>query len=378
MPSIDPNAWAGAQKAAAVSILGDEAPPVLGVGSQFYNRNRWTARILFGKIAEGIKLGNGLTEWMVTNAVQAANSVQVWDKKIVVAALSDADRNVKRGNKKPKRVRLAGVYHETWHTKYSCTRDLTFEEVWGPLQERWNLIPDPEKNWPKLVGQVLHWGNLIEDIRIERRGCEDHPGARSVMPDLQDFILRQEGVGVSVSEHRSKMIGPMQVIAGTFRDLGLGYKSNLQKSALERYKAADKAAWDLVTKDALRPLMDRSINMTADDDLGHWWAAMEVVAILFNLIQQQPEPQQGEPQQQPEPQQGEPQESQEQQGDPQESQEQQGDPQEQPKNRVFKVGDRAKIKTGIHAGREVEVVSAGIPHPETGVQDLEFRLVEPD
>ncbi len=298
IPSIDPNAWAGAQKAAAVSILGDNAPPVLSVGVQFYNQNRWTARILFSNIARGIKLGNGLTEWMVKDAVRLANSEQVWEKKIVVAALSDADRNVKRGNKKPKRVRLAGVYHETWHTKYSCTRNLTFGEVWAPLQERWNLIPDPDKNWPKLVGQVLHWGNLIEDIRIERRGCEDHPGARSVMPDLQDFILRQEGMGVSVSEHRAKMVGPMQVIAGTFRDLGLGYKSSLQKSALDRYKAADRAAWDLVTKGALRPLMDRSINMAADDDLGHWWAAMEVVAILFNLIaQQQPEPQQPEPQQ---------------------------------------------------------------------------------
>ena len=43
---------------------------------------------------------------------------------------------------------------------------------------------------------------------------------------------------------------------------------------------------------------------------------------------------------------------------------------------VFKKGDRAKLKSGPHKGRMVEVTRASLPHPETGVQKLEYALVE--
>jgi hypothetical protein len=412
MPAIDPIAWANAQNAASKSILGEDSPPVVSGGSSFYNVNRWTARVAFDNIVKGVKLGNPLTGWMVETAVGAANATRVHNKRINVAVLSEADRRGQNGRNLPKRIRLGGVYHEDWHTKYSCTRNLKISEVYGPLRERWGLIPDPDQNWPKLIGQVLHWGNLIEDIRIERRGCEDHPGAGSVMPDLQDFILKQEGMGKSVSEHRGVEVGPMQAIGGTFRDLGLGYDTPLQREALNKYKTQQPAAWKLVTEGALRPLLDRAINMTREDDLGHWWLAMEVIAEIFKLFpqktqkqgepkeqekpqdQEEQEPQDQEPQEQ-EPQDQEPQEQEPQEQEPQDQedqpqgQEQEQEPQDQeeqepqeqkPRNnhRVFKVGDRAKLKSGPHAGREVEVTDAGVPDPVTGVQQLLFRLVEPD
>lgn len=377
------NAMREAQQAAGESILGENCPPVRATGKMFYNINRWTARILFDKIAKGIKLGNGLNEWMVHTAVNAANATVVPDhrKQLNVAAWGPADSEAK--TRKPQRVRIAGVYHESWHDKYSCTRDLTFEEVWGPLQERWNLIPDPDKNWPQLVGMVLHWGNLIEDIRIERRGCEDHPGAGSVMPDLQDFILEQEGMGLVVNEHRASMVGPMQVIAGTFRDLGLGYETPTQRNAVIRYAASSPEHFQLVADGELRPLLDRAINMTREDDLGHWWLAMEVVAFLFGLVKSQQQP--------PPPQKVEEGESGE--GEPTEGEPDEGEPSgggggfpnddedttddkksnPPPQGHVWKVGDRAEIKA---TGQMVEVVAAGVPHPETGIQDLQWSLVE--
>ena len=403
-----------AQQAAGESILGKNCVPVHASGSMFFNINRWTARILFGGLCKAIELGNGLDKWTVANAVANANATQVpdWKKKLNVAAWGPADSEAK--TRKPQRVRIAGVYHEAWHTKYSCTRDLTIEEVWGPLQKLWNLIPDPEKNWPKLVGMVLHWGNLIEDIRIERRGCEDHPGAGSVMPDLQDFILEQEGMGLVVNEHRASMVGPMQVIAGTFRDLGLGYETPTQRNALIRYTTAAPQHFELVNSGELRPLLDRAINMTREDDLGHWWLAMEVVAFLFNLVkpndpppteEEEAEPEQGEGEQgegeqgEPEGEQGEPEGEQGEagEGEPGEGEAAEGDtggegeggasmdfpeedqdetPNKNPNKNLpmaYKVGDRAEIKA---TGQVVEVVSAGLPDPVTGVQQLQWSLVE--
>lgn len=396
------NAMREAQQAAGESILGKDCPTVRATGKMFFNVNRWTARILFGEIAKGIALGNGLTEWMVRSAVAAANATFVPDykKQLNVAAWGPADSEAK--TRKPQRVRIAGVYHESWHDKYSCTRDVTFEEVWGPLQACWKLLPDPDKNWPTLVGMVLHWGNLIEDVRIERRGCEDHPGAGSVMPDLQDFILEQEGNGLVVNEHRAGMVGPMQVIAGTFRDVGLGYETPTQRNALIRYAASSPEHYQLVNAGELRPLLDRAINMTREDDLGHWWLAMEVVAYLFGLVKaEQPEP--SPPEEGGEPGEGEPGEGEgkgeptegEGEGEPGEGEPTEGEgegepsggtgdfPNEEdandkkasppPKGHVWKVGDRAEIKT---TGQVVEVVAAGVPHPETGVQDLQWSVVE--
>ncbi len=91
--AIDPNAWAAAQKAAAKSIVEDSVE-VRAAGTQFYNMNRWTARICFGKIKDGIELGNGLDEWLVRSAVNAANNTRVYNRVVNVAALSDADKKI--------------------------------------------------------------------------------------------------------------------------------------------------------------------------------------------------------------------------------------------------------------------------------------------
>ena len=188
------------------------------------------------------------------------------------------------------------------------------------------------------------------------------------MEDLQDLILQMEEEGRAASEHRGLPTNDdMAVVMGAYRDLGLGYQTERQLAALDAYKKRSPAGWRLVTQGALKPLLDRAINIERDDDLGHWWIAMEIVAILASLGQQQP-------QQPPEPGEGE--------GEP-------GDGPPMPPGEpgdgkgkgkpmpfpLFKVGDRAKAKRGPHKGKIVEVTFAGLPDAD-GRQSLKFAVVE--
>jgi hypothetical protein len=254
--------------------------------------------------------------------------------------------------------------------------------VWPQILEAWQQAPqDPatgHRPWGKLTRFLLSWDNIIDDVRIERRGCEKYPGAQVKMEALQDLILTQEGQGRETQGHRTIPKNSMSVVVGAFRDLGLGYQTPLQDVALASYQTADPKAWALVTdpKGPVAPLLARAIDLPAAPNLEGMWLAMEMVTTLLTWMPPAPPPpppssggQGGEDEDHDE---GPPSDG----GDEEEGPPSEGPPPRAP--RVFKRGDRATLKTGPNKGREVEVTLAGLPHPDTGIQDLEFALVEPD
>jgi hypothetical protein len=349
--------WIGAAQASVDSVLGADSPKVSARGQSFFNVNRWTARVLFGKLAESIRYGNEMGEALVRNALDLANWTTVPKREIVIAAVPD------RIPPWLARSSVGGRYHEAWHDLYSCTRDLTFDEINGPLMARWDLVDD----WTTLVGAVLTWGNVIEDIRIERHGCREFPGSQDKMEDLQDLILVMEAEGRTAAEHKGLPSNDdMAVVMGAFRDLGLGYDTEKQQAALAGYQQRSPQGWALVTQGPLKPLLDRAITMGRDDDLGHWWLAMEVVAVLASLgnkPQGRPQPPGGD-----EGQPGQP-------GPPSDDDTEGKGKGKPPRFPLFKVGDRAKAKRGAYAGKIVEVTFAG-PPDEDGRQSLKFAVVE--
>ena len=341
--------------AASVGAVGVDRK-VSARGAAFFNRDRWTARVAQSKISEIIRLNGEIPlADLVSYAVQSANGEYVPHPEIVVAAPPE------RLDARAQRASIGGNYHEAAHSLYSCTRDLSEEEVMAGLQPRLALLPMSQ--WAALTGMVLHWGNLIEDIRIERVMCREYPGASDKLSDLQDLILQQEGMGQGGEGHKALPNDDLRVIMGAFRDLGLGYQSETQKQALLSYKQQNPAAYALVESGDLRPMLDRAINMDKDDDLGHWWLALEVVAYLVNSNQKsEPEPQ--PPEGEPEPPVGDPPVGDPPVGDPPVGEPQPPEPGKgkdkgKPQKPVFRKGDRVMLRGVKH-----EVTFAGPPDAE--------------
>lgn len=354
--------WAQTHQASVDAILGPGVRPISSRGSRFYNRDAWTQRAFMASLCEWAKLNPGLRPDMSTvqNWVRMANAAHVHDPEIVIATTPES---LPRGTAM---ALVGGAYHEAWHTRYSRRTRLKLSDVFPKILDYWDLIP--AEKWAGLTGFLLTWDNIIDDIRIERRGCEEFPGALEKMEALQDLILRQEGKEEDVSSgHRSRgssgTSSVMSVIIGAFRDIGLGYDTPLQNLSLRNYAKSNPPAYRMVAEGSLRPLLDRAIALPAAPDLGGMWLAMEVVAAVLHLAESPPKKQQssggsGE---------GEAGGSCAQPGSPTE-----GEPKKDAgkKPRVFKVGDRAKIKK---TGQVIEVTWAGVPHPETGEQELRWQ-----
>jgi hypothetical protein len=268
---------------------------------------------------------------------------------------------------------VGGAYHEAWHTRYSRRTSLALYEVAQPLAERWGLLK--VGSWANLAGKVLEWSNIIEDIRIERVGCREFPGALPRMEALQDLILKQESEGMaSARAHGIKVNKALNAVTCYFRDVGLGYTTLAQKTALKGYDAQGV----MFVETVLRPQLDAAMNLKAKDNLACVWLAMEVVAAIANASQGDGEGEDGE--------QGKPEKQKGQKGKGKGKPEKQDKPEQGEQGgkgkgsnapRTFKVGDRATVKAGPYAGREVEVTFASAPD-ENGVQDLRFALVEQD
>jgi hypothetical protein len=129
---------------------------------------------------------------------------------------------------------------------------------------------------------ILDWGNLIEDIRIERRGIEQFPFTSVKMHDLQDFVLRQEHEG----RLKTGLWSPLSTVSALFRDAGLGYATDTSMAAKDFYFQTHPAMCDLVLNGDLRPLLDEAIALTVSDDLGHLRLAMDVVAKISHMSNQ--------------------------------------------------------------------------------------------
>lgn len=388
---LDGSRWRASHQQTVDSVLVNTGVrrKVSSRGSAFYNMDSWTGRKFGAALCEWARLNPGRTpqRYDVFMWVENANHGMLpeYQKGITIAATPDD---------LPKGLAMAlvgGGYHEGWHTLYSRRTTISIDEVWPKVLDLWNLIPyapaEGRKGWAGLTSAILHWSNIIEDIRIERVGCREFPGAPRKMEALQDLILRQEEEGREASGHRSLNVNDdLSVVVGTFRDLGLGYQTPAQKVALAGYKERSPKGWDMVTKGPLAPFLERTLALGPQDDLDCMWLAMEVVAAILDATKT-PEPEEEEESeegekaqgaQQPPPDQLEAEWFQDNDED-EEEEESEAPPMPMPnKPLLYKVGDRATLNTGPHKGRIVEVTRASLPHPETGVQKLEFALVEDD
>lgn len=268
--------WKASHQASVVSILGADAPPVYSMGSMFYNVDRWTLRILVKQMCEWAKANPKCipTQSVISLWVTTANNERVdpKDRKIVIAATP---------SRLSLRVALAlvgGAYHEAWHTLYSCRRNLTVAEMSSIVIPRWAKVSD----WSPLQGLLLEWSNIIEDIHIERRGNEEFPGCPPKMCELQDFILGQEEAS-RVGKDPEDLKNPLPITTGAFRDLGLGYDTELQRKVLLSYQDWNPQAYAIVETGPLKPYLDESINLPKSDVTGCLRIAMDVLVELSKL-----------------------------------------------------------------------------------------------
>jgi len=274
-------------KHSVISILGTDTPDVFSRGFMFFNQDRWTTRFLIKHMCEWaednpecVPVKKDVASW-----VDEANSDAAPHREIVIANTPDL---------LPIRIAMAltgGAYHEAFHSKYSCRRSLKTDEIAKIVIPRWAKV----KDWSKLTKSLFEWTNIIEDIRIERCGRKEFEGVFVKLCDLQDFILAMEKK--SQDEGKAQMektgqTGPtesqctMSIITRAFRDLGLGYNTETQRDAVEGYKKENIEACDMVSKGPLRPLVDDCIKLKDDDDIGCLTKAMDVLALIGDLAEQ--------------------------------------------------------------------------------------------
>ena len=413
LPTVSGAKWRATHQASVDAVLGrGVSRSVSSRGSQFVNRDSWTGRAFVAAFCKWAASNPGATpdSYAVSLLVNEANAACIHNPEIVIAQTPD---DLPLGTRD---ALVGGAYHEAWHTRYSRRTPLALYEVLQPLAERWGLLK--VGSWANLSMKVLEWSNIIEDIRIERVGCREFPGALPRMEALQDLILKQESEGMaSARAHGIKVNKALNAVTCYFRDVGLGYTTLAQKTALKGYDAQGV----MFVETVLRPQLDATLRLGAKDNLACVWLAMEVVAAIANASQgdgegedgeqgQQGKPEKqkgqkgkGKPEKQDKPEQGEQGEGSDagdgsEDGDDGDGEKQsgkgksskgkdgQGKPEQGEQNgkgkgsnapRTFKVGDRATVKAGPYAGREVEVTFASAPD-ENGVQDLRFALVEQD
>ena len=257
-------------RASVVSILGERAPVVRSYGSQFFNRDRWTLRFLIQELCTWAKKNPDkvLNAESLQLLVEKANRVPVPQQEIVIAATPD---ELSPG---VAMALVGGAYHEAWHTLYSYRGTLRHDPMQGIILPRWEKL----KSWANLTALLLEWSNVIEDIRIERRGNEQFGGTLPRMHDLQDFILNQER-----PLRESSAWTPLSTLLAVFRDAGLGYATDTAQSVFSFYKRTHPDIFDLVVRGKLRPALDEAIAMPETDSVGCLRLAMDVALILDGL-----------------------------------------------------------------------------------------------
>jgi hypothetical protein len=373
--------WRQTHQSTVDSVLSamDEHVEVRSQGTMFYNKDNWTARSFAAAMCEWAKLNPGkaptesdVSDWI--NKRVEEHSSDSYERRINIAATPDD---------LPRWLAMAlvgGGYHEAWHTRYSCRRRLTVGEMWPHVERLWKLVPyEPERGrrgWAGLTRYLLDWGNIIEDIRIERCGCKAYPGSPGKMGALQDLILKQEEEGRSVSEHRGIPVNDdLSVVVGTFRDLGLGYTTHAQLKTLAEYSKRSPEGYAFVTSGPLKPLLKRAMEMSAEDDIGHLWLAMEVIAAIVEVSPDTQEPAPPPGPTDPPPPGGGGEDSPPVGVRPNDEGTSEGGGGGGKTYMLYQVGDRATLKSGEHKGQEVEVVWAGLPDRVTGKQELSYSLV---
>ena len=274
-PIVDGERYKRTHRASVIGILGDAAPPVISKGSQFYNLDRWTLRYFTTEMCQWAQDNPGCipTKDVIQTWTKTANDTRAPQKCIVIANTPD---------KLPLRTALAltgGGYHEALHTYLSCKRYLRAEEMVSLVVPRWALV----KDWSKYHKALMEWYNIIEDIRIERRGREEFEGTFVPLCDLQDFILDLEAKGETDIRDYGGKVPSLSVIVKSFRDVGLGYNTDKQVVALDKYRKEHPKAVDLVLDGPLSPYLKEAIGLGKEDDTGSLKVALGVIAKLAEI-----------------------------------------------------------------------------------------------
>ena len=171
-----------------------------------------------------------------------------------------------------------GLLHESAHLLYTHQARLDWKEMCKMVLPLWGKV----KDWSKMQSALLSWTNLIEDIRIERLLRQNYANTATQLADLQDLILRMEGHEDGKFEGNAKAL---QVICGTFRDIGLGYNTVLGRKAINSYKSVDQKAFEFVTKGALKPMLLESMNPDESDGVKTLGLALKVICEIADLIE---------------------------------------------------------------------------------------------
>lgn len=280
-PTIRGAVYRQTHEASVQAVLQDRAPKVSSRGTAFFNVDRWTLRVFTFHMCKWAESNPGCvpTKADVAEWVKTANAEAVTEREIVIANTPDH---------LPVRTAMAltgGAYHEAWHTLYSCRRSLTVDEMCQMVLPRWAKIP----NWAAVHGILQDWSNIVEDIRIERNGCQEFPGTPTKMYDLQDFILDQEASGFQDARRHAVKAGvkpeavkrgDLSVVTGAFRDKGLGYKTRTQQIAWEGYLKENPKAVEMVTNGPLTPMLNEAIGLSRRDDTGCLRVAMDALIVL--------------------------------------------------------------------------------------------------
>lgn len=287
-----PETFPGARFYLAIQASVDAILAPLGIrrrvvarGTQFINRDAWTgesfAHHLCDFFAKNPKRLPDRAE--VLNLLSAANGTQCPDPQICVARMPDVVTH---------RVALAiigGGYHEAWHTKYSKRTPVTVAEAHQVLDFAKPVIAGNGSFDAKMRGLLMTLHHLIEDIRIERRGNEDFPGAYQPMCDLQDFILSLENAGREKGakiKNVTVSTNARSIMLACFRDLGLGYATALGHETFDFYRQTAPGAVALFAKGGmLEPFLEEAIGLSRDDSMGSLRVAMKIVVALWKAAQ---------------------------------------------------------------------------------------------
>mgnify|MGYP001068195011 CR=1 FL=1 len=254
-------------------------------GTRFFNVDAWPWLAFCEHLCEQLSKApkRGINEPQLHKLIKKANSVRCAKPYIQVAAIPEQVTT---------RVALAiigGGYHEAWHTKYSKRGRVRAKEVTCLLRILDAVIEEGGEWDAKLRGLLLTLQHLVEDIRIERCGNQEFPGALQPMRDLQDFILDQEKKS---RENSSKALNSTassnarSILFCCMRDLGLGYNTEKAREAIEFYKETSPEAVALCSSGGpLAPLIQEAKTLAPEDEMGSLRVAAEMTLLLWRLSQ---------------------------------------------------------------------------------------------
>lgn len=278
------------------AILGAETPKVSARGMSFFNKDRWTARALVLAMCKWAKAHPGAvpTFEVVRTWCAEVNSSPIPPKEIVIAS---APNNI------PYSTSLAligGAYHEAFHTRYSLRDSLNPSLVAKVVLPRWAQVAD----WSTKAGALLVWSNIIEDIMIERTGRVEYPGTEEMLWHLHALVLEmEEGTSplqFQMRGHGSKKTEPNtppatppalqslgETVKWVFRDRGLEYQTEGQRTRWLQYLDKHPEAVDMVVKGPLGPILKESMETLAGNPNGlvSIRLAMDVIITLADLVQ---------------------------------------------------------------------------------------------